>query len=107
MPVHQRKPPPRHSRSDLVEELARELKKHEGKPGPGIPDVYEEEQPYGDSLHVTVIWDKWSDVREEERGAIILDAYEQAKKDDVPRITMVLGLTPDEAKRLGIDTTKE
>lgn len=71
---------------------------------PETPTVYEEPQPYGDSLKVKVIWSKWEGVPLEERGSIILDAYYQAGlQEELSRITIALGLTPEEEKRLGFD----
>ena len=65
------------------------------------PQIIEEEQ-FGNRIHVTVIWDAWSDLPPEERGRAIMDAYEHARPDDVLRIIVALGLTPTEATRIGI-----
>jgi hypothetical protein len=103
MPRTKRQAPPPHSHPELVRELVEELKKEGVSSSPQTPTLYEEAQTYGDSLHVTVIWSRWAGVPEEERGAIILDAYRQAgEEDSYRRITMVLGLTPEEAERLNI-----
>jgi hypothetical protein len=48
-------------------------------------------------MYVQVVWDEWDDVSNEERGRIIMDAYEQARPDDLLRITMALGLTTADA----------
>ena len=103
MPVHRKKAPPRHSHPDLVNTIADELSRDSRAATPGVPEVYEEEQPYGDNLHVTVIWGKWSGVPVEERGAVILDAYEKAElSDQMRRITLAVGLTEEEAKKLNV-----
>ncbi|NOT00054.1 MAG: hypothetical protein HOP29_05455 [Phycisphaerales bacterium] len=106
MPVQRRKAKPPHSRPDLVRRLAVELKSKEGRSArtaKNAPLVIEEEQTYGRALHVTVIWDKWSGVPLEERGAIITDAYRQAGRDaELEIMTLVMGVTAQEAGNLGI-----
>ena len=93
---------PSHNRPDLVNVLVGELGKTGESDTPDTPNIYEDEQRYTDSLHVTVVWNKWSEVPMEDRAAIILDAYHDAGMDDVMRrITIALGVTPDEAKKLG------
>ncbi|GIK15400.1 MAG: hypothetical protein BroJett003_03640 [Planctomycetota bacterium] len=92
---------PRHSHPELVNILAEELRKEGVSSTPEIPTIYEEELPYGAGLHVKVIWSRWGKVPLEERGAIILDAYEQAGMgQERKRILVAMGLTPDEAQRL-------
>lgn len=92
---------PRHSRPDLVRILADEMKKQGVSSTPETPTVYEEDQPYGGGIHVKVIWNTWREVPLEERGAIILDAYEQAGlTQEIPKIRLALGLTPEEERRI-------
>lgn len=81
----------------FVADLAAELQ-HATQGG---PQIVEEEQR-GGYLHVTVIWDAWREVEPSERGRIIMDAYEQQRPNDVAKITVALGLTHEEAGRLGI-----
>jgi len=82
----------------LVAEL-----QHDAPTGPpGAPQIVEEENRRH-MLHVTVIWDEWGDVAPEQRGKIIMDAYEQVRQEDLPRITVALGLTHSEAERIGVD----
>ena len=106
MPLRRIDPPPRHTHPEIVEELAMELKSPREGTGEGaLPLILEERQRYGNNLHVTVIWDRWRQVRDKaERGAIILDAYHEAGRlDDAKLITMALGVTQEEAQRLGIE----
>lgn len=54
-------------------------------------------------MHVYVVWSEWAHLGREERGEIIMDAAEKVKlPPDLQRITIAMGLTPDEADRFGI-----
>ncbi|MEI7880402.1 MAG: hypothetical protein WCI95_05965 [bacterium] len=86
----------------FVDAIAAELKE-KSVMGPG-PRIIEEQQRRGGFIHVTVIWDEWKNVPVEDRGRIIMDAYERERNDVILKITVALGLTSDEAHRLGIDT---
>ena len=67
------------------------------------PVIIEEQMRNSDRLQVYVIWAAWSDVQEEHRSAAILDAYERHfRQVYASRIVIALGLTPPEAKKLGI-----
>ena len=103
MPVTRRQAPLPHSHPELARRLAEELRNPNAAPEPDLPEVTEEEQTFGRGLHVSVIWEQWKAVPREERGAVILDAYHRAGKEDVARrVTLALGLTADEAKSLGL-----
>jgi hypothetical protein len=70
---------------------------------PDEPRVIWEENPYLDRVQVTVIWDRWQDVDPEVRGRIIVDAVETARGQEVARkIGLALGVTPEQAERLGV-----
>jgi hypothetical protein len=70
---------------------------------PDEPRVIWEENSYLDRIQVTVIWDQWKEVEPEMRGRIIVDAIEQARGQDVARkVSLALGVTQEQAKRLGI-----
>jgi len=102
MPVIKKSYPPEsteHRR--LVAELAAELRRNDITDLPNAPKIIEEEQ-YRGFIHITVLWDAWKTVEKEERGRIIMDAYDQERHDDIQKITVVLGLTNDEAQHLGI-----
>jgi hypothetical protein len=56
-----------------------------------------------DRLEVYVVWEGWAGVREEHRTAAILDAYKRAPDPGkVKRVVIALGVTPDEARNLGV-----
>jgi hypothetical protein len=94
----------------LVKQLAKELKQpprtavaKPPKAKSAVPFIMEEEQQLSKRLHVYVIWDKWKGVEDGERGGVILDAYEQALGPrKALQISLVMGLTPQEATALGI-----
>lgn len=57
----------------------------------------------GALTHVYVVWSRWSTMDQAERGEIILDAAERViGAQKVLEITIAMGLTPDEAQRMGI-----
>jgi hypothetical protein len=103
MPViHKKTKPEEHS--GLVEELRRVLRENKSSGPPGEPQIVFEEIPHSNSLHVTVTWDKWKEIDPQERGRIILSAIAAEKgEDEMLRVTMALGLTPQEARRLNVD----
>jgi hypothetical protein len=104
MPVIKKQQPPEtpHYRK-LVATLVKELRSNKPTGPKTAPQIIEEEDRHN-FLHVNVIWDAWNDVAPEDRGRIIMDAYEQERHDDVQRITVALGLTHAESKRLGVTT---
>lgn len=62
-----------------------------------------------EALHIYVIWDKWGELSQTERSEIIMDvvdnlAGEQRLPPDSP-VTVAMGLTREEARRLGIKLT--
>ncbi|MBV9850417.1 MAG: hypothetical protein JO250_12140 [Armatimonadetes bacterium] len=89
---------------NFAEAIAQELRLQRPDGPPDAPIIIEEETPRGSHLYVRVIWDAWGDVPMEERGRIILDAYQKAQgADAVLKISNVLGLTHAEARRLGVE----
>lgn len=60
-------------------------------------------------LHIYVIWDKWGELNQTERSEIIMDVVDHLAGDqrlpgDSP-VTVAMGLTVEEARRMGIKTT--
>ncbi len=50
-----------------------------------------------------VIWDDWGDLSQQDRSEIIMNAYIRAKGQQAGlRISVAMGLTSAEAKRMGI-----
>ena len=60
------------------------------------------EQP-GERTHLLVIWDVWQALSREERSRMVMEAYEAARgRDAALNVSVAMGLTQDEALRLGI-----
>src|SRR5437763_15158350 len=67
------------------------------------PLILEERIRATGSRHVRVIWDRWKDIPDEQRAAIILDAYTEAEGPEAAEeITIADGMTPREALALGL-----
>ena len=102
MPVRRKKPEVE-SHPEWVRELARVLKEDKEKGSAGEAEVLIEEIGSFHSLHVTVIWDEWTGIEPEVRGRIILDAFKEAgREEEMHQITMAMGVTVEEATRLGV-----
>lgn len=88
----------------LVNDIAQELRLQQPEGPPDAPFIIEEESLYTDRVHVTVIWDRWSQVGPEERSRIILEAYETVRGPGTfLNLTSALGLTHADAKKLGVE----
>ena len=72
-------------------------------PGSDEPVILEEANGRGDVFHVYVVWSDWAHLDRQRRGEVIMDAAERVKRpEDVVKITIAMGLTPEEADRFGI-----
>jgi hypothetical protein len=86
-------------RQALVDEILEELS------GSGVatgPVIFEVPRKINDTIHVIVVWPKWEGIPEDDRSAIILDAYakyEETHPDEDRRkkITVAVGVTPEAA----------
>ena len=88
----------------LVEAITQELRLEQAEGSPDAPLIIEEDAPYSDRIHVTVIWDRWAYIGPEERGRIIVEAYEQVRGPGTfLTLTSALGLTHVDAKKLGVE----
>ncbi len=67
------------------------------------PLILEELVPATRSRHVRVIWDRWKELEDEQRSAVIVDAYAEAEGPEASsEVTIAEGLTPQEALALGL-----
>src|SRR5580692_8965123 len=84
----------------LVAELDEELRHtHES----GQPRIEETVFPKTNLMRVTVLWDKWDPVSDEDRATTILQAYEQVEGEEFrDRIALAIGLTIPEASLMGL-----
>ena len=88
----------------LVEAIAQELRLGQAEGAPDAPLIIEEDAPYSDRIHVTVIWDRWGQISPEGRSQIIVEAYEQVRGPGTfLTLTSALGLTRADAKKLGVE----
>jgi hypothetical protein len=91
-------PSPKHER--LVKKLVQEFTASSSNLQPLI---LEEQVPTTKSRHVRVIWDAWKDLTDEQRSAVIVDAYTEAEGPEAAaEITIAEGVTPHEALALGL-----
>lgn len=64
-----------------------------------------EEQPGNDDRvnHLYVVWSDWGDLTPIERSKLVLQAYARLRGQDLANsVTLAMGLTPDEAEKVGI-----
>lgn len=74
-----------------------------GKARGSPPIVIQEEQRVNHRLFVTVIWDAWAKIPEEDRGGVVLDAYAKAfGSETTSRVALATGVTTEEAETLGV-----
>jgi hypothetical protein len=70
-------------------------------PSRGEPMIVENRIAQTKSAHVTVVWDRWDDIPPEGRSKVILDAYARAGRLADLTITAAMGLTGEQALRIG------
>jgi hypothetical protein len=90
---------------DLLEILLHEWRAQQE--GTGEPLIIEESPLRGElPNHLYVVWSRWGDLTPLERSRLILQAYERYKGREITsRVTLAMGLTPDEAEKIGISTS--
>jgi len=89
---------PRHP--GLTAELVAELRADRAA---GQPRIEEQHFPTTSAIRVSVFWDKWAGLPDEERSEVILQAYEQVEgRAYRDRIALAFGLTLPEAHESGL-----
>lgn len=89
---------PRHP--GLTAELAAELRADRAA---GQPRIEEQHFPTTSAIRVSVFWDRWAGLPDEDRSEVILQAYEQVEgKAYRDRIALAFGLTLPEAHESGL-----
>jgi hypothetical protein len=101
MPIVTRTPPLAHpNAAQLEQRLTAEWKNPQEQ---GQPVIIMEGDGRTSAFHLFVIWDEWGDMEQNQRSEIILKAFEAARtKEDALKVTVALGLSAQEAKRMGI-----
>ena len=104
MPYKLIEPEPLRQYPDLLAALVAELRLQRPDGPEDAPFILEERTPRHDFLHVQVIWDRWAGVPVEDRGRVIMDAYQYVRGvETVLKISSALGLTHADAKKLGVE----
>ena len=58
--------------------------------------------------HLYVIWNEWGHLSQRRRSEMVMEIYEEVRgRAAALNVTYAMGLTPDEAKNLGIRYTAE
>jgi hypothetical protein len=87
--------------STLRDQLVQEWR--EPDPARVEPFIVEEQDSRTGTLRLYVFWRAWAGLPQRERSEVIMDAFEQARGPAPEvRVTLAMGLTPDEAERLGM-----
>jgi hypothetical protein len=93
--------------ADLQQRLTAEWQAP-GSDSTGQPVLIEEEKAVRPGInsaprHLYVIWEEWADLPQRERSEIIMDAYAASHEtSDVLKVTVAMGLTAAEARKMGI-----
>jgi len=70
---------------------------------PDQPIVLIDRSAPGGARHVFVVWDRWGTMEQLERSETIMDACEEVLGvEESLKVTVAMGLTKEEAKRLNI-----
>jgi hypothetical protein len=89
--------------NELVQRLANELRSEHHRQQPFI---YINDVAQTGTHHVTVLWDEWRSLTPQQRSKVVVGAFEQCKSDISGPLTIALGLTGEEASRLGLTPFK-
>jgi len=104
MPIVIRKP--RSSSAALRPDLKRRLVEEWREVGTQEPrpTIVREEDDEGHVVHVYVVWNEWGDLNQEERSELITEAYWEVFDVAGLALTVAMGVTPAEAKRMNLPT---
>ena len=88
----------------LLQELVGEWDHPSERDDPQTPVILIKRREALNALHIYVVWDSWADMDQAERSEIIMDACEKhLGEEQTLKVTVAMGLTRDEAVRMGID----
>jgi hypothetical protein len=94
-----------HIEEQLSAGLVAELQRDEKLPQPpNAPTIYMEESGTPDNYtHWYVVWSAFENVDDEERSRLLLSAVREVfGVEEALRVTVAMGLTPEEAKGMGL-----
>jgi hypothetical protein len=95
-----------YSKNPIYETFARRIAEEIKHPQDGMaePVIVLEAQGQQTPTHLYVIWSEWGQLTQLERSEIALEAYLEAKGSNfASNLRVALGLTPEEAARMGIE----
>jgi hypothetical protein len=101
MPIVTIKPQTRAPDEQLMQRLVDEW---QGKGTEPRPTIVHEEDEQGVVVHVYVVWTEWGDLDQQARSELITAAYWKVFEEKGLALTVAMGLTPEEAKRMGVRT---
>ncbi len=68
------------------------------------PDIREEVDRSGHIVHLYVIWNEWGNLDQQRRSELIMDAFVEVRGMEAALdISVTMGLTTEEARRMGIE----
>ena len=77
---------------------------NEPQPGTIEPVIIEESERQQSPSQLYVIWNEWKGMSQYDRSKIILNVYESLRgRDAALNVTLAMGVTPEEAERMGIE----
>ncbi len=72
------------------------------------PVIYEADPGSNEPIELYVVWSKWHGVSAANRSEVILDAFEAVRgRNQVRRVAIATGWTPEEARESGLETLKD
>ncbi|MBV9852366.1 MAG: hypothetical protein JO250_22100 [Armatimonadetes bacterium] len=87
---------------ELEEKLVQEWQHPQN--GIAEPVIIMEAERQQAPTHLYVIWSEWKDMSMRDRSKLILNAYERAEgRNFALNVAVALGLTPEEARKQGIE----
>lgn len=106
MPIRKTTSPNASNLESAHPELYKQLKQEWANPQNKAkqPLIIEEAKTSDQPIHLYVVWDKWADLDQETRSEIIISVYENVKGTEASlMVTVAMGLTTAEAKRMNIE----
>lgn len=100
MPIVNRKPRKAATDQDLKKRLIDEWRSV-GSQEPR-PTIIQEEDEQGIVVHVYVVWDDWGELDQQARSELITEAYWEVHDVAGLALTVAMGLTSEEARRMGV-----